>query len=369
MVTATQGILSSANAGDGTTSTIANRVLVDFKDALTDYRTTSLDVLSLFCENMETDTGGDIDLTIAKPSMAMEEIDEGSTPAYQHTSLRNERINVKEWGLAVAVTRRMIEDSRFNEVELSLNEAKRAVERHVTKHAMYALMGVGDSTLRTGVSSTVITTGIETAVTSFANNPHGAFYGKTPEDGSRLVDYGDYTAAELGALAWGSGSNLGSHYQPSGGGMTAPGQIALSDITGAIEFMSAKGANPDTILVSPSHYKSLLDLADFTTAFDTVTPGTASILATGIEGPDRMQGAGQSGIIGSLFGLKVVSNAWVPATRYGIFDTNIKPMAYVQRRGLTVEEATPGFGIVGSYLSMRYGLKVIRPEAGMIIYD
>ena len=34
MVTATQGILSSANAGDGTTSTIANRVLVDFKDAL-----------------------------------------------------------------------------------------------------------------------------------------------------------------------------------------------------------------------------------------------------------------------------------------------------------------------------------------------
>ena len=362
MVTAQQGILTSANAGDVTSSTIANRVLVDFKDALTDYRTTSMDVLTMFCENMETDTGGDIDLTIAKPSMAMEEIDEGTTPAYQHTSLRNERINVKEWGMAVAVTRRMIEDSRFNEVELALNEAKRAVERHITKHAMYALMGVGDATLKTGVSDTTITTGIETAVTSFGNNPHVAFYGKTPEDGSRLVDYGDYTAAELGALAWASGSNTGSHYQPSGGAQTAPGQIALSDITGAIEFMSAKGANPDTILVSPSHYKSLLDLADFTLATTADSPSRGGNLGA-------VDDANRSGIIGNLFGLKVVSNAWVPTTRYGIFDTSIKPMAYVQRRGLTVEEANPGFGIVGSYLSTRYGLKIIRPEAGMVIYD
>jgi len=362
MVTAQTGILTSANAGDGTTSTIANRVLVDFKDALADYRTTSMDVLSMFCENMETDTGGDIDLTIAKPSMAMEEIDEGTTPAYQHTSLRNERINVKEWGMAVAVTRRMIEDSRFNEVELALNEAKRAVERHITKHAMYALMGVGNAVLGTGVSDTTITTGIETAVTTFANNPHGAFYGKTPEDGSRLVDYGDNTAAELGALAWASGSNTGSHYQPSGGSQTAPGQIALSDVTGAIEFMSLKGANPDTILVSPSHYKSLLDLADFTTATTADSPSRGGNLGA-------VDDANRSGIIGNLFGLKVVSNAWVPTDRYGIFDSTIKPMAYVQRRGLTVEEANPGFGIVGSYLSTRYGLKIIRPEAGMVIYD
>ena len=36
MVTAQVGALTSTNAGDGTTSTIANRVLVDFKDALID---------------------------------------------------------------------------------------------------------------------------------------------------------------------------------------------------------------------------------------------------------------------------------------------------------------------------------------------
>ena len=44
-------------------------------------------------------------------------------------------------------------------------------------------------------------------------------------------------------------------------------------------------------------------------------------------------------------------------------------MAYVERRPLTVEEANPGFGIVGSYMSMRYGLKVTNPSSGVVIYN
>ena len=65
--------------------------------------------------------------------------------------------------------------------------------------------------------------------------------------------------------------------------------------------------------------------------------------------------------------MNVVVNAHVPSTRYGVFDMKQKPVAYVERRGLTVEEANPGFGITGSYMSMRYGLKVIRPESGVIV--
>jgi hypothetical protein len=97
-----------------------------------DYRVTDLPVMQFFADPMTTDTGGNIDITFAKPSMAMEQIDEGNTPQYQHTKLRSERVAVKEWGLAVGVTRRMIEDSRFNEVEMALNEARRAVDRHMT---------------------------------------------------------------------------------------------------------------------------------------------------------------------------------------------------------------------------------------------
>ena len=368
MVTATTGALTSTSAGDGTTATIANRILVDFKDALVDYKSTSLDVISMFCENMTTETGGDIDITVAKPSMAMEEIDEGSTPAYQHTLLRNERINVKELGLATAVTRRMVEDSRFNEVELALNEAKKAVERHLTKHAIYALMGVYDATLGTGENSDDLKARSEVQFQTFADNPHGSFYGTSPNAAgtTRIHDYGDYTAAELAALNPFSG-NAGSHYQLSGSS-AGRGEIAVADLTKAIEMMSAKGANPDTILVSPSHYKNLLDLADFTTAFSTPGGGAAG---DGFGGKvnNFYSGAGASGVIGSIFGMKVVADAWCPQTRYGIFDTSVKPMAYVERRGVTVEEANPGFGILGSYMSMRYGLKIIRPEAGFICYD
>ena len=72
-------------------------------------------------------------------------------------------------------------------------------------------------------------------------------------------------------------------------------------------------------------------------------------------------------MVGQLYGLNVLVNPFVPNTRCGVFDMKTKPVAYVERRGLTVEEANPGFGITGSYMSMRYGLKIIRPEAGVII--
>ena len=65
--------------------------------------------------------------------------------------------------------------------------------------------------------------------------------------------------------------------------------------------------------------------------------------------------------------LPIIKIEWIPKDRYGIFDMKVKPVAYVERRGLTVEEANPGFGISGSYMTMRYGLKVIRPEAGVIV--
>ena len=118
MVDATPGILTTLNTGsvDGG---VGERVLIDYKEAIMDYKVAELPVMSFFAEPMTTDTGGNIDITLAKPSMKMEVINEGTTPEYQHTKLRSERVSVKEWGIAVGVTRRMIEDSRFNEVEMA----------------------------------------------------------------------------------------------------------------------------------------------------------------------------------------------------------------------------------------------------------
>jgi hypothetical protein len=353
MVTAKLGVASSA------LSSVANRVLIDYKDAIQDYRVTDMPVIQMFAENYTTETGGDVDITFGLPSMKLEQIEEGATPSYQHTDLRNERVNVKEWGIAVGVTRRMLEDSRFSEMEMALNEARRAVARHVTEHFVKTVFGILDTNLGTGVDGASIAAATtEANIVDFADNPHGGFFGHTPTGASRLVEYGIYSTSDLAAL----GDGAGSHYLESDGAGGATGDIALGDLTKAIELIGAKGLNADTILISPSHYKSLLNLADFTTPF----AGSAAHDSGVKGGLDYVNQVSKNAVVGQLYGMNVIVNAYIPKNRYGVFDMSVKPVAYVERRGLTVEEANPGFGITGSYMSMRYGLKVIRPEAGCI---
>ena len=249
-------------------SSTANRVLVDYKDAIQDYKVTDMPVIAMFAERFNTETGGDVDITFAKPSMTLEQIEEGDTPSYQHTDLRNERISVKEWGMAVGVTRRMLEDSRFSEMEMALNEARRAVERHVTQHYIYTVFGLYKAEYGTGYNGAHITASTtEANITTFANASHGGFYGSTPTTGGdavRIYDYGEYSAADLAAL----GPNTGSHYFAAQDGDTdATGDLGLADITSAMELINAKGGTADTLMISPSHYKTLLDLADFTAPF------------------------------------------------------------------------------------------------------
>ena len=342
-------------------SSTANRVLVDYKDAIQDYKVTDMPVIAMFAERFQTETGGDVDITFAKPSMALEQIEEGDTPAYQHTDLRNERISVKEWGLAVGVTRRMLEDSRFSEMEMALNEARRAVERHVTQHYIYTVFGLYKAEYGTGFNGAHITASTtEANKTTFANASHGGFYGSTPTTGGdavRIYDYGEYSAADLAAL----GPNTGSHYfAAQDSDSDATGDLGLADITSAMELINAKGGTADTLMISPSHYKTLLDLADFTAPFS----GSGDAQKGGL---DYVNDVSASGIVGQLYGLNVYMNHYIPKNRFGVFDMSMKPVAYVERRGLTVEEANPGFGIQGSYMTMRYGLKVIRPEAGVIV--
>jgi len=355
------GLLTTLNTGavDGGAG---ERVLIDYKDAILDYKVTDLAALSMFAEPMSTDTGGDIDITFGRPSMGMEEIDEGNTPQYQHTNLRSERVTVGEWGLALGVTRRMIEDSRFNEVEMALNEARRAVDRHVTKHVMYALLGVYDAPLGTGIATGgIVAATTETTITTFSTNVYSGFLGEggTVNSG-RINSYGLSADAEL----------IASHYVAAAG--AGSGSFALKDVTKSLDLIAAHGYMADTVIISPKHYKSLLDLGDFVTAFtasqgeagDASNPTTAAMMPG-----SPVASSASTGLVGNIYGLKVLVNAWCPSDRCLIYDSKVKPMVYVERRPLTVEEANPGFGIIGSYMSMRYGLKVVRPEVGVILYN
>ena len=369
MVDATPGILTTLNTGAyANTGGTGERVLIDYKDALIDYKVTDLPVMQYFADPMTTDTGGDIDITFAKPSMKLEQLEEGNTPQYQHTKLRSERVGVKEWGIAVGVTRRMIEDSRFNEVEMALNEARRAVDRHMTQHVVNVIFGIGDATLGTGVSNTSIgASTAESAIVNFTNCPNGGFFGTGATltgTASRLDDYANQGVTVLAAA---DGYNTTTS--------STSGAFALTDIAAAVTRMSRHGYNATHLFLSPAHYENMMKMADFATVFTAAMAGTTvasggNVMPTdaGSENPfGRMLSTG--GLVGKIYGLDVVVNAWVPGDRIGIFDLSTKPMAYVERRPLTVEEANPGFGIVGSYMSMRYGLKIVRPEGGQILIN
>ena len=356
------GLLTTLNTGAyNATGGSGERVLIDYKDAILDYQVTSLPVLAMFTEPMTTDTGGDIDITFAKPSMGMEQINEGNTPKYQHTNLRSERVTVREWGIAVGVTRRMIEDSRFNEVEMALNEARRAVDRHLEKHVVYALMGIADTNFET-IAITAATT--EATIVNFATNIYGGFIGTGGTlDAGRIYSYGLSDPADL----------IASHYVDDTGAAGVSGSFAFADVTNAMNLIAAHGYTADTLFISPKHYATLLNIGDFVTAFtvdqggevgDASNPTTAAML-----GGSPVKDASSTGRVGSIYGLNVVMNAWCPTDRYLVYDSKVKPMVYVERRPLTVEEANPGFGIVGSYMSMRYGLKVVRPETGVVIIN
>jgi len=364
MVDATPGILTSLNTGS-VNGGLGERVLVDYKDAIMDYKVTDLPAMALFGDQMSTDTGGNIDITMNRPSMKLEQIDEGTTPQYQHTKLRSERVGVKEWGIAVGVTRRMIEDSRFNEVEMALNEARKAVDRHMTQHIVKVVFGAhaGDADFGTIAIDETTT---ESAITTFATNPYAGFLGASisasdiDSGSSRVNSYGNESSTRL----------IRNSYVRAAG--DTAGNLALSDITDGIDRVGARGYTATHLFISPAHYKSLLDLGDFVTAFTAGQgeAGAAQNPTTAAMMPGSpVSETARTGVVGSIYGLTVVVNAWVPSTRFAVFDLGTKPMVYVERRPLTVEEANPGFGIVGSYMSMRYGLKIIRPEVGCIFIN
>ena len=371
--TQTGGLLTSQNSGtyaDAGTGT-AERTLVDYKDALVQYKATELPVLAMFAETMKTDTGGDIDISFAQPSMKMEQIDEGSTPKYQHTKMRSERVSVKEYGIAVGVTRRMIEDSRFNEVELALNEARKAVDRHITDHFIKCVFGIGDDTYGTKtIEDGAGSFQTEATIKDFSTNPHGGFLGapaagseaaaqtEIEADGSRVYPYAGATAENLAR----------SHYIDDG---LAAGSIKISDLLTCIDRIGQHGYSADTLLISPGHFNSLLKLADFTSVFTAGQGASATQSGTNTLPGSRVgtfvENTNQTRAVGNIYGLNIISNPWVPVDHYMVTDSSVKPVAYVERRGLTVEEANPGFGIVGSYLSLRYGMKIINPLSSVIV--
>ena len=203
----------------------------------------------------------------------------------------------------------------------------------------------------------------ESNLSDFSKAENGAFLGaKATLTGtaSRLDDYANQGVTILsGAASYNACTSTGLN------------SFTLTDVASSISRMSKHGYNATHIFINPSQYENMLKMADFASVFTTANAVTAAdggnVMPTAAGSGPFGQMLSTGGLVGQLYGLNVVVNAWVPSGRFGVFDLSVKPMAYVERRPLTVEEANPGFGIIGSYMSMRYGLKVVRPEAGQIV--
>lgn len=282
----------------------ANEILVDYKQAIEAYKQTDLPARALFCAEYKSETGGKVNITFAKESMTMQEIAEGATPDFQHVDYRHIDVTVKEYAIRVGVTRIMLEDSRFDEIRNALDEARKAADRNVLK-VILAELKVG-------------------------------WYNA------------DETPPEYGENTFSSSHD---HIYTATG---ADGTLKLVAITEAVRKINEHGFRADTMLINGAQLKELMDLASFTATAGVTAPVRDQLLA--------------AGSVGSIYGLDVIVNEWIPAGKMLVVDRSVKPLAFVERRALTAEEdPSAGFGIVGSFLSQRFGVKTRYRGAGVYV--
>lgn len=126
----------------------------------------------------------------------------------------------------------------------------------MTQHVVKMIFGMYDANFNTGLSGANINENTAEAgassLTDFSSNVYGGFIasGGTVNSG-RIYPYANTDDSLLTA----------THYVRAGS--DTGGTVQLADVTNAIKLIGATGYNADTIVMSPAHYKSLLDLADF----------------------------------------------------------------------------------------------------------
>lgn len=293
-----------------TNAQVANEILTDYKVAIEAYRQADLPIRSILCAEYKSDTGGPVNITFAKESMTFQQIAEGASPDFQKTDYTGLTLNVAEYALRTGVTRIMIEDSRFDEVTNALNEARRASDR------------------------LILTKVLGQAKTGWYN-----------ADGTIPPDYATNTFDTGHTHVYNDGAASAQDTSSSGG-------ITVKKATKAIQTINEHGFSADTIFVHSAQLKEVQDLAAFTAG------GVPMQLREGVQ---------LEGRVGKLLGLDVVVNDWIDKGKFLIVDTLSKPLAFVERRPLTVEDGEAGFGIVSAYLSQRFGVGTRYRGAGAYV--
>lgn len=299
-------------AGIKTTDVLdLNDILYDFQTSLEEYKKEAKILRQLLTRPYSRRL-----VRVAFRSMTMEEIAEGSTPDFQKTKYLEFNVPVAEYGLATGVTRNAIEDSSLNELQYALAEALEAAAQKENEVLM--------DCLKTG------------------------WYDGVPGNivGGEIPNYGDRTFAT-------------THTHVTDLGLSAPKTI-FEMITASIQTIREHGFTADTLLINSSEMKTIMDAGTFTFTNTGFSADFQDRVASGIV--DEIS---RSGKLGRIYGLNVIVNEYIEPGKICVVDAGQKPIAMVEIRGLTVEAGGGQFGIVDSYLSHRFGCKVVFQGAGV----
>lgn len=251
---------------------------------------------------------------------------EGGTPESIFPELFQKTIGVTKKGGRFAITQEMIEDSRFNEIELGLAKLRQLVTNTYTKMYFDELLA----------------------------GPLGA--ADTPKD------YGFTTWANAAAHSY-SADHAGTavaQSQPGHVYNSGDTKLYLGDITLAVRHISEHGFTPDTMFITPAMTQKLMDLAGF----------TKDITATSI--PEEFARFGK--VVGRLEGLNVIElkGGWLAGNSFVVTAASERPVGYLTKRDPRVDthgeaDGVGGFDVRAVDVSFRAGFETLWPEATCVV--
>lgn len=238
-----------------------------------------------------------------------EEIAEGATPDYQKLvdNYMHFDIVLKEYALATGITRITLEDSDEQEISWHAARALKAMQDNQEKIILAAV----EDTYLDGT----LPLGDRRIPPSFGTNP---FYNTHNHK------------VQLGALV----------------------EIDLGAIDTAIGNIDEHGHTANFILCNPLDLEKLLYLM---TSTDLV--GASSLRESFFDPAGAIDG---KSAVRRIRGLGILTNAWVARNNYFVFDSRIKPIAWYEKRSITIEQdPRAGFGLAGTWYSNRFGVTMV----------
>lgn len=242
-----------------------------------------------------------------------EEIADGATPDYQKLvdNYMHFDIDLKEYALATGITRVTLEDSDEDEIRWHAARALKAMQDNQEKIILEAV----ENTYLDGN----LTAGDKRIPPSYGSN-------------------NDFDETHSHKTYLGAGT-----------------EIDLSAIDTAIGNIDEHGHRANFILCNPLDLEKLLNLM---TANDNLVDGTRDSFfdAQGaIEGKRAVR---------RIRGLGIITNPWVSRDDYFVFDSRVKPVAWYEKRPITIEQdPRAGFGLAGTWYSNRFGVTMVYATA------